>query len=130
MIAWFCTVAALLTPPSHRANGQDLSPLVIAANGRSEFNIVVPKGSLPATMLAARELQSFVWRSTGVKLPIVSSVRPKHKAIVIHNNSAYPFDGFRIEVNQGNLVITGRDSAGRVASRLGPAMRRTETLDR
>ena len=86
--------------------------MVLIASGRSDFNIVVEKQSLPTTLLAATELQTFVWRSTGVRLPIVSSVRPKHKAIVIRNDPAYPFDGFRIEVNDGDLIISGRDSPG------------------
>lgn len=112
VMPWICGLAALGTAPADRASGQELSPLVLLANGRTDFNIVVARQSFPVTLLAATELQFFVRRSTGVKLPIVSSVRPNRKTILIRNDPAYPFDGFRIEVKKGDLLITGHDTSG------------------
>ena len=53
-----------------------LLPTVVSAgemmvdSGKSEYRIVVDASAIPAEQTAARELQSFLEKSTGVKLPI------------------------------------------------------------
>lgn len=94
--------------------------LVVAADGRSPFTIVRSDDAPERTMLAARELQSFLKQVTSVELPIVSDAAPmgEHEIILGDNahlrrlSTAIDFaklgpQGFTIRTVGGHLVVAG-----------------------
>lgn len=86
--------------------------ITIARKAQSDFAIVCAENASPATLNAATELQFFVEKSTGARLPIFSPARRPARAIVIESDSTLAPESFRIEVRGGDLVIQGHDSPG------------------
>lgn len=86
--------------------------LRVVEAGQSDYQIVCTKGSMPATLLAATELQSFVERATGVRLPIVSPARRGVASILFQENASLPWDGFSIRTSGRDVVIVGRVTDG------------------
>jgi len=94
--------------------------LVLAENGKSDYKIVVADNASPSTKYGAQELQSFLERITGVKLPIVSDQQPKGpKEIILGENArlkelgttidlpSLGKEGYVIRTVGDNLVIVG-----------------------
>ena len=61
--------------------GVMLKGAVIVDNGRSDYEIIVRKDAPQATQLAARELQTYLAKSSGVKLPLKDKLSPGKKAL-------------------------------------------------
>ncbi|MCK5844760.1 MAG: DUF4838 domain-containing protein [Victivallales bacterium] len=95
--------------------------LPIISEGRSPYTIVVPDKPLPSTKLAATELQKYLEKRTGVKLPIVQEGKsPAENRIFIGPCAAAAKAGipasekarFNIKVIGKDLYITGNDTDG------------------
>jgi len=103
MVVALATFAA----PSVRADG-----LQIVSHGLSTYQIVCSQDAVPATLLAATELQQFIEQSTGVRLPIVAPVKRGLSSIVLRYTPALPRDSFRLEASGPDIIITGHDTKG------------------
>ncbi len=87
-------------------------PLVIVEDGRSDYEIVVAKGSLPTTRLAAIELRGYLRDSTHVKLPLVDRpTKGRHQIYITAATQLKPH-GFAIQAAGRNLYLRGHDSGG------------------
>jgi len=86
--------------------------LAIVENGQSEYKIVCSRDAVPATLLAATELQQLVQRSTGVLLPIVAPAKHGPVSILLRSDATVPRDSFTLKVEGSNLVISGHDTDG------------------
>ena len=98
----------------------------IAADGASDYTIVMPAEETECENFAAAELQSFIRRATGALLPIVSENAfggGRHIAVgdtdlfasfaPDYDYSALRLDGFTIQTSaQGDLYITGARDRG------------------
>ena len=92
----------------------------LVQDGASGHEIVLAEESLRAARLAAKELQTFVERSTGAKLPITATPSPdKHHVYVGPNQWSQaagvsaddlPPEGFRIRTAGADLHVVGSDS--------------------
>lgn len=117
-----CIILAILVLAVCRA---DSARLEIAADGQSDYSIVIPAKPTPAEKLAAEELSKYLEQMSGAKIPVVkrSSKLPK-RAIVIGNaeslREAIPLlrngdeesDCFGIGIDDERLIIIGiRDRA-------------------
>ena len=113
-VAFLAAALAAVTGVSQAVAGT----LVIAERGKvAEYSIVVPPDAPPSQGYAAEELRDFVEKTTGVRLPIVSSA--VRKAIVLETNlraSASPHetspDAFRLCVDGNRLRIVGGSGRG------------------
>jgi Domain of unknown function (DUF4838)/Carbohydrate family 9 binding domain-like len=94
------------------------SSINLVTNNKSDFSIVISKVAPVSTVLAARELQTYIKKTAGVKLPIINQASGKGKDIFLGNNAALPkesrfnSDSYKDEKYaifnwQGNLVIIG-----------------------
>lgn len=86
--------------------------LVIIDNGRTNYEIVLPRNELPTTRLAAEELQRYLQTATAVKLPIVRTPTRGRDALRLQTSDALAPHGFTIKTSGTDIVLTGRDSAG------------------
>lgn len=98
------------------------APLVIDA-ANSSWEIVVEESAADSVHLAAKELQEYVERSVGVKMPITSQRSPKvAKAFYLGDSpfardtgikpEEFAPDGFRILSGDSWIVIAGKDYKG------------------
>ncbi len=90
-------------------------------NGTSRY-VIYHEATAPRSVTrAATELQDYLHRSSGAKLPIVT--RPAPKMISLADNAAsraagfsasnIPWEGFRIVTKDSNVYLIGRDTADR-----------------
>jgi len=86
--------------------------LTLVHGGKSSFQIVCSLDEPESTRFAATELQYFLERSTGAKLPIVTPEKKGPNAIVLKTDPSLPIEGFRIAVEEGDVVIRGHDTPG------------------
>jgi hypothetical protein len=84
--------------------------LVLSAPGA--YEIVREERALPVVSLAARELQLFVERSSGVKLPIMTAPTPGKGHVFVGTAAGLRPEGFRIRAVGRDLRIEGDDSPG------------------
>jgi hypothetical protein len=102
----------------HKENLNDAVRLPLVEQGRAAEIVVSGRTGVPG--FAAKELQYFIEKSTGVKPEIVTSRTPGKIAIIIGDGmvareagidvSALPRDGFIIRGKENTLVIAGRDT--------------------
>jgi len=98
--------------------------LTLIDNGKSSYQILVGKrGKTPeSARLGAHELQTYLQKATGVKLPIVHHYEQGRKYIVV-GEQAYTKElglslenvkpeGFVIKIVNEDLVLMGRDTGG------------------
>ena len=97
--------------------------LAMVSNGRSEYEIVVAKDAFPITVRAVQDLQEYIAKATGARLPIrrgdavgdrpaiVAGDGPVARAAGIRADQLPP-EGFRIKTVGRNLYIVGRDTKG------------------
>ena len=93
--------------------------LTLAENGAAQFEIVVPESSGNVAKYAAQELQTFLEKTIGGKIGIVSSPTPGKTVLLIGDNEltrklgvdikSLPRDGFIIKSIGNTIVIAGRD---------------------
>jgi hypothetical protein len=94
--------------------------VTLAAKGKSAYRIVVPADALPSERYAAEELQKYLERMTGAKLPIVDdSTRTQSREILLGANAHLGRlsrqidlkqlgpDGFTLLTDGKRLVIAG-----------------------
>ncbi len=85
--------------------------LTLVDNGQSPYCIVVAKDALRTTVLAARELQKYLYRATDVELSIVAEPGDK-PAIFIGAEQIETPEGYAIRTAGQNLYISGNDTQG------------------
>jgi Domain of unknown function (DUF4838) len=107
---WSALVGVLLVGTAIADAAPD--KLVIVADGRSHYEIVVGRGALSTTRLAGDELRKYVRRATGVTLPIVRRPSSGLNQIYISATQELKPNGFAIQAHDGNIYIRGRDSSG------------------
>ena len=62
--------------------------VTIAEKGQSQYRIVVPAGAIPAERYAAEELQRYLEKLSGAKLPIVTDAeKPTAREILLGDNA-------------------------------------------
>ena len=92
---------------------------VIVDNGKSDFEIIVRKDAPQATRLAARELQTYLAKSSGVKLPLKDKLSPGKKALYVGKNPAVkrdpalfsnPEEYLIEELSDGSIAFVGADN--------------------
>jgi hypothetical protein len=101
------------------------SIVTIATAGRSDYRIVVSNNAIPSERYAAEELQRYLGKITGAKLPIVTdSTRPSSREICLGDNGhlrklglSPDFDrlgpdGFLIRTHGNQLTIAGGKPRG------------------
>jgi hypothetical protein len=96
--------------------------LTFVADGASRYEIVLSDGATAAARLAATELQSFVEKSTGAKLPIVALASPDKPHLFVGPNAVSaaagvaPDDlkpgGFHLRVLGQDVHLVGQDTNG------------------
>jgi hypothetical protein len=97
--------------------------LNIVKDGESEYSIVVAPKPLQITMQAAKDFQTYLEKTTGVKIPILKTGTTGEKPCVVIGDCAaartaginaanLPPEGFVIKTIGKNLFIVGRDTAG------------------
>ena len=99
-----------------------VADLTLVDKGVSAYEIVLPDGATRTAALAATELQSFVEKSTGTKLPIVKLASPDKPHLFVGPNPASneagvtPEDlkpeGFHLRVIGQDIHLVGKDGSG------------------
>jgi len=90
--------------------------IVLAERGKAaEYGIVLPEGASLAQRYAADELQKYVGRQTGVRLPVVAAgdAMPK-KRIFIRTTDKWGEDGFRLVARPPHVEIEGDAKHGAI----------------
>jgi hypothetical protein len=101
----------------------------IIQDGRSNYSIVTPKKKTPALKYAANELQSFIYKMSGVRLPIVSEnlagdgrafllgpCRKVVKAGLIEQAAKLKEDGVLIKSIGSDIALIGQNDRGQIYS--------------
>src|SRR5713226_3535846 len=65
----YCFLGALMTTSG-------AAGLTITDQGKSKYRIVVPASAIPSERYAAKELQRYIEKMNGAKLPIVTDAEP------------------------------------------------------
>jgi hypothetical protein len=99
--------------------------ITLASHGESDYRIVIATNAIASEQYAAAELQKYLERMSGVKLPIVlDNESPKEKEILLgdsqHRRALQPElslgqlgpDGFILRNEQARLVIAGGKPRG------------------
>lgn len=97
--------------------------LQIVKNGKSDYQVVIAKNAQSVTKAAAKDLISYLNKSTGAKLPLSRSGKTDGKLSIIVGDCAasrkaginadkLPLEGFVIKTIGKNLYIVGRDTKG------------------
>jgi hypothetical protein len=132
-VGWYYWVmpmlAMLFCPPVYG----DEHELLIAANGKSEYQILVPEQAPESVTEAAGELQRLLLMASGVELPITASVEPGIKYLSIGatplmldvEKGSFAHDAFAILAKAQHLLLVGRDegvdaSASGFSGEIGP----------
>src|SRR5260221_22103 len=114
----YCFLGALMTT-------RGAAGLTITDQGKSKYRIVVPASAIPSERYAAEELQRYIEKMSGAKLPIVTDAEPRaaheillgdnlhvarlHKTVDSANLGP---DGFRLRVDGNLLIIVGGKPRG------------------
>ena len=115
MKTWQTTLTLIL------ALGADArAELTIAEKGRSLYRIVIATNAIPSERYAAEELQRFLERVGGAKLPIVTDVEKLRSREIILGDNAHlrkldaridfaslKTDGFILRAHRNHLIIAG-----------------------
>lgn len=115
-------LSGILICPMVKAAAPSSAPLLIDRTNNS-WEIVVEKEAPDSVHLAARELQEYVERSVGVKMPITATRTPSvAKAFYLGDSTfardqgikseEFAPDGFRIVSGDSWIVIAGKDYKG------------------
>ena len=93
--------------------------LNLIKNGKPNCNIVVPAGSSKVAIFAGKELQKFLRKSFGKKLPLTQQTESNKISIIIASNkkaaeygidvNKIPRDGFAIKTIGNKIIIAGQD---------------------
>jgi Alpha-glucuronidase len=118
MRCWQVLVAILAL--TMMAGGIAMAQVVLAENGKSLYRIVVPEKAIPSERYAAEELQRYLERISGVKLPIVTDSEPMGSHEILLGDNAHlrklgiqvdfaklGTDGFVLRTFRNHLIIAG-----------------------
>lgn len=96
--------------------------LALVTNGASSYEIVLPDGATRTAGLAATELQGFVLKSTGARLPIVAIPSPDKPHLFVGPNVTSAAagvtaddlkpEGFHLRVIGQDVHLVGKDTGG------------------
>jgi hypothetical protein len=102
------------------AGGIAMAQVVLAKDGKSLYRIVVPQKAIPSERYAAEELQRYLERISGAKLPIVTDSEPMGSHEILLGDNAHlrklgiqvdfaklGTDGFVLRTFQNHLIIAG-----------------------
>ncbi|MCS7253195.1 MAG: DUF4838 domain-containing protein [Armatimonadota bacterium] len=105
--------------------GIAMAGVVIAERGKSDYSIVIAKDAIPSERYAAEELQRYIERISGAKLPIVTDEQPMRKREIMLGENGHTkklrikldtkkfgTDGFIIRTVGESLVIVGGKPRG------------------
>ena len=114
--------AQFLSPghlPQRRAQPISAQPIDLIQDGASRYVIYHEATAPQSVAQAASELQDYLQRVSGAKLPIVN--HPRREMISLADNVAsrqagfsiatIPWEGFRIVTKDSNVYLIGRDTA-------------------
>ena len=99
------------------------SAMPIIENGKSSWSIYVPKNSIAADKTAAKELQSFLLKASGVKLEITNDAKGTNQILIGTSEAAeklfpalktikWKSDEIMIVPAGNNLILTGDSPRG------------------
>lgn len=92
-----------------------MADLTIVKNGKSPYCILINPKNPGAAKAAASDLQEYIEKATGAKLPIVkNSERNNRPAFLIGFETVDKPEGFRIKTIGKDIHISGDDTAGDV----------------
>ena len=107
-------------PPEHRppavvAAPVTAAPLTLVENGQSPFVIYTDAAAPASVQAAAADLQAYIEKVSGAKLPLVNAPREPMLALgntptatqAGVNSDTMPLEGFRIAVRGRNLFVLG-----------------------
>ena len=120
---WLLVIGAMVCVSMAAASAAE--QLQLADNGRSEYRIVVAQEPPPSTRYAAEELQRFLEKITGAKLPIVTDAEAAQQREILVGRSSrltglgIPIDlpslgkeGYVLRTVGSRLVIAGGEPRG------------------
>ncbi len=100
-------------------------PTILVDGGKSPYSIIIPADAIPSERYAAEELQKYLERISGVKLPIVTDDQPMtHCEILLGDNkhlhslglkvdlAKLGSEGFLLKTFNGYLIIVGGKPRG------------------
>ena len=106
-------------PLKYRSPAIAAVPVPLVENGQSRYVIYADAAAPKSVRAAAADLQAYIEKVTGARLPLVS--QPREPMIALGNTpqaaqaglnaDGLPLEGFRIAVRGQNLFIAGPDSA-------------------
>ncbi|MCC6492007.1 MAG: DUF4838 domain-containing protein [Pirellulales bacterium] len=114
-------VASLLAASGASAVRADIT---LVEHGRSEYRIVIAANPLPSEQYAAEELQKYLERIAGVRLPIVADGEPRTDREIVLGSATPPgesraesaqapiLDGFTLRTAGERLAIAGEGPRG------------------
>jgi hypothetical protein len=95
-------------------------PIILIDEGESPYRIIIPVDAIPSERYAAEELQKYLERISGVKLPIATDDQPMSKYEILLGNNRHMrslglqidlaklgSEGFLIKTFNNYLVISG-----------------------
>ena len=89
--------------------------VTLSDEGRSQYRIVVPAGAIPAERYAADELQHYLEKMSGAKIPITTDAeKPASREIVLGDNRRLAKSPAKIDF--GKLGPDGICAARRTAT--------------
>ena len=109
------TVSALLLASAFLCGGQEAgaAPLQVVKEGESPYCIVVDPANPGPAVWAARDLQTYIFKATGARLPIVKpEKRGDRPAFLIGFDKVTEPEGFRIRTDGRDIRISGDDTKG------------------
>lgn len=97
-----------------------MAQVVLTEKGKSPYRIVIPTNALPSERYAAEELQRYLERISGVKLPVVTDSEPMTDHEILLGDNAHlrrlrlrvdfaqlGTDGFVLRTHRQHLIIAG-----------------------
>src|SRR5438874_9971181 len=113
-----CFLSALMTTSG-------VAGLAITDYGKSKYRIVVSASAIPSERYAAEELQRYIEKMSGAKLPIITDAEPRgsHEILLGDNRhlamlrtkvdfAKLGTDGFMLRVDGNRLIIAGGKPRG------------------
>ena len=95
------------------ADAPKLSSITIAGNNISDYVIIKPTDASESEAFAAEELSSYIEKSCGVKLKVVTETTSQKTISLIKDTGGELGDeGFIIKTEDGKLTITGGKKSG------------------
>jgi len=86
----------------------ETGPLVLAERGKpSAYAVVVPAEATPCVRHAAEELTNYVFRLTGVALPVADAAPEKGHAVFLRSGGPNPESAFRFAARGRDFEIAG-----------------------